>query len=94
MFTENLIETTIQRRQKNEKRIPGEHEKLYIWNSNQMMTWMNKQRTLVMRRQKGKYESEKRLYTIMKLVVTKRKESMPTQKNQENRRWPRKSMKK
>ena len=30
------------------KRIPGEHKKLYIWNSNQMMTWTNQRRTLVM----------------------------------------------
>ena len=45
-----------------------------------MMTWMNKRRTLVLQRQKGKYESEKRLYTIMKLVVTKRKERVPTRK--------------
>ena len=51
-----------------------------IWNSNQMMTWTNKRRTLVMRKRKGKYESEKRLYTIMRLVVTKRKESTPTRK--------------
>ena len=30
------------------KRIPGECEKLYIWNLNQMMMWTNKRRTLVM----------------------------------------------
>ena len=62
MSTENLIETTIRRRRKNEKRTPGEHEKLYIWNSSQMMMWTNKRRTLVMRRWKGKFESEKRLH--------------------------------
>ena len=44
---EDSDETKIQRRQKNSKRIPGECEKLYIWNSNQMMMWTNKQRILV-----------------------------------------------
>ena len=78
---------------KEQKRTPGEREKSYIWNSNQMMTWTNKQRTLVMRRWKEKFESEQRLYTIMKLVVMKRKESAPTRKNHENPRWPRKSTK-
>ena len=71
---------TIQRWQKNTERILGECEKLYLWNSNQMMTWTNKQRTLVMRKWKGKDKSEKRLYTIMRLVVMKRKDSTPTRK--------------
>ena len=66
---------------KNEKRTTGECEKLYIWNLNPMMMWTNKQGTLVMQRQKGKFESEKRLYSIMKFVVTKRKESAPPRIN-------------
>ena len=33
MLTENLIETMIRRRQKNEKRTPGKHEKLMEFES-------------------------------------------------------------
>ena len=36
------------------KTIPGECRNLYIWNLNRMMTWQNKRRMLIMRRQKGK----------------------------------------
>ena len=66
---------------KNVKRIPGVCRKLYIWNSKWMMTWQNNRRTLMMRRWKGKSESKKGQYIIMNLVVKKKKESMPTQKN-------------
>ena len=45
-----------------------------------MMTWMNKRRTLVMRKQKGRYKSEKRLYTIMRLVVTKKRKARQPEK--------------
>ena len=39
MPTEHLKQMTNERRAKNAQRIPGEHEKLYIWSSSQMMTW-------------------------------------------------------
>ena len=38
---ENLIRMIKGRRAKNAQRIPGEHVKLHIWNSSQMMTWQN-----------------------------------------------------
>ena len=45
-----------------------------------MMTWQNNRRTLITQKQKGKYESRKRQYTIMNSVAKKRKESTLTQK--------------
>ena len=41
MPMENLRQMIKKRRAKNAQRIPGEHEKSYIWNSSQMMTWQN-----------------------------------------------------
>ena len=39
---EHLKQMTKERRAKNAQRIPGEHEKLYIWSSSQMMMWQNR----------------------------------------------------
>ena len=48
MSMENLIEMKKRRRAKDVKRIPGECEKLYIWNLNRMMMWQNNCRLLMM----------------------------------------------
>ena len=61
MRTKNLKEMLKQRRAKNIKRTPGEREKLYIWNSNQIMTWQNNRRTLIMKKQKGKVQVTKKM---------------------------------
>ena len=42
MPMENLRQMIKGRRVKNAQRIPGEHEKLHIWNSSKMMTWQNR----------------------------------------------------
>ena len=41
MPTEHLKQMTNARRAKNAQQTHGEHEKLHIWNSSQMMTWQN-----------------------------------------------------